>query len=57
MSERYWITGVQLGLLKLGVQGSAEDVIKKVVDEQFIGNYRTDKEQLAFKKCMYSLVV
>lgn len=53
MSERYWVTGVQLGTLQSLID---EDLRKMLVDEiidgQFIGNYRTEEEQKDFKKRM-----
>ena len=53
MSERYWITGVQLGLLHHDIRESVkEKVVEKIVDKQFIGNFRTDAEQKAFAKKM-----
>ena len=39
MSERYWITGVQLGLLKSYTHiNSRETIIKEIIKNQFIGN-------------------
>lgn len=43
MGERYWITGVQLGLLKAGLQEKqpseqAIKIIEKIIDEQYIGS-------------------
>ena len=38
MSERYWITGVQLGLLIALEKPKREKLVNKMVEEQFIGN-------------------
>ena len=45
MGERYWISGVQLGMLKAFSQMNDPDkdqdmdnIIDKVIEEQFIGN-------------------
>ena len=46
MSERYWITGVQLGMLlafqKTRMPNRANELIEEIIDKQFIG----DKEDL-----------
>ena len=52
MSERYWITGAQLGLIKTGYEHIIKETVDNVIENQFIGNYRTDKEQKAFKEEM-----
>lgn len=49
MTERYWITGVQLGLLKLAIeQGIVADETKKqlnkIEEKQFIGNMKEPYE-------------
>jgi hypothetical protein len=36
MSERYWISGAQLGMLKADVL--TEEELENIVDKQFIGN-------------------
>jgi hypothetical protein len=40
--ERYWITGVQLGILKFRAkQGDKKEInklIEEIIDDQFIGN-------------------
>jgi hypothetical protein len=45
MGERYWITGVQLGILKHHVEwdekGGALVLIDQIIDKQFIGNTRS----------------
>ena len=56
MSERYWITGVELGLLKaINIASERVILVEEITDKQFIGNYRTEKEQKAFKKQMDSI--
>lgn len=46
MGGRYWITGVQLGLLKADIPWSSKmEIIDKVIDEQFIGK-RKDLEEM-----------
>lgn len=41
MSERYWITGVQLGMLKVqseyGSVDACHKLIDEIIDKQFIG--------------------
>lgn len=38
MSERYLITGVQLGMLKYLDKESKEKLIDEIIEKQFIGN-------------------
>lgn len=41
MSERYWITGVQLGILRVLVNQDAlkaMDILQSIEDKQFIGS-------------------
>lgn len=40
MSERYWITGVQLGIIKavLETNNQPTGMIDEIIDKQFIGN-------------------
>ena len=48
MSERYWITGVQLGMIKaLAGSDALQDVLKSVEDEQFIGSIDPNMAQEA----------
>jgi len=43
MSERYWITGVQLGCLEaLDNEETRKKLVDEIIDKQFIG----DKEDL-----------
>ncbi len=54
MSERYWVTGVQLGLLKVFSKGATvekavEKLLDEIIDKQFIGNFRTAQEQIDFE--------
>ena len=57
MSERYWITGVQLGILKAlvssEIDNNTEIIIKQleeIEDKQFIGNVNSQEFQRALKK-------
>ena len=54
MAERYWITGVQLGIIKAHLDRlpDVEQPIKVLeeVENQFIGNYPTDKDKKCFLK-------
>lgn len=57
MSERFWISGVQLGIIKAGltssedrVVGNALETMIDVIDKQFIGNFPTDKDKKRFKR-------
>lgn len=51
MSERYWVTGCQLGLLmSIPNKKDRQKVGNKVIDKQFIGNYPTDKDKEQFLK-------
>jgi hypothetical protein len=50
MSERYWITGVQLGMLKAPT--IPHSIIDGVVKDQFIGNFPTDKDKERFERQM-----
>lgn len=38
MGSRYLISGVQLGLLVLNSRDKRENLIKEIVDEQFVGD-------------------
>ena len=48
MGERYWITGVQLGMLiaanNAGKENVIDDVLKTIQDQQFIGNTKPRPE-------------
>lgn len=37
MSERYWITGVQLGMLQELPKNERKKLVEKIIDDQFIG--------------------
>lgn len=54
MSERYFITGVQLGLLKSEhmTQARKDKLVDGIVDEQHITNCYTPEKQAEFKKLM-----
>lgn len=48
MSERYYITGAQLGVIKACAENSKEPevvkvILKEIEDEQFIGNIHQDE--------------
>lgn len=49
MGERYWITGVQLGMLKAFAQMNypekehIEKIIDEIIDNQFMGNTNDSK--------------
>lgn len=54
MSERYWVTGVQLGILKAFSKGAVFEkavgkLVDEIIDKQFIGNFRTIEEQTNFE--------
>lgn len=54
ISERYWITGVQLGMLK---EKTVDEKVKdkmtdEIIDKQFIGNYYTEEEKKQFEEKM-----
>jgi hypothetical protein len=40
MSERYWVTGVQLGLLQVGDEMERKRLVNKIVNEQFVTNVK-----------------
>jgi hypothetical protein len=51
MSERYWLTGAQLIMLEMANRiGDREDIVKQIVENQFIGNVYTQTDQNQFKK-------
>ena len=50
MSERYWINGVQLGLLN--PDGKNNKLVSEIIDKQFITNCWTDQEKRIFKEEM-----
>ncbi len=52
MSERYWITGVQLGLLQTKDLETKRKVVEEIIGKQFIGNFFTEQEQKTFKIIM-----
>lgn len=56
MSERYWITGCQLGLMAESEKEKRKALLDKIVDEQFITNCWTDEDKQAFKNLMNELV-
>ena len=49
MSDRYWITGVQLGvLITIPSHKQRQDLVNEIVDKQFIGNSNEqDEDELA----------
>jgi len=39
MSERYWITGVQLGLLQvIPEEKNRKELVDEIIDKQFMGD-------------------
>jgi len=53
VSERYWITGVQLGVLASNApQARRRYIVEGIIEKQFLGNYCTAEEQKQFKKKM-----
>ena len=57
MSERYFITGVQLGLLKLNnIKSTRQGIVKDIIDNQFIGNFPTEEDKIRFEKMIKELV-
>lgn len=44
MSERYWISGVQLGLLQELVYEERKKLVKEIVDKQFMGHEKDLKK-------------
>lgn len=55
MADRYWITGVQLGIIKAHLSRLPDveqpiKVLEEVESEnQFIGNYPTDEDKKRFE--------
>jgi len=54
MSERYFITGVQLGILLTADKKEIERVINNIIDKQFICNLKIN-EYRKFEKEMKNL--
>jgi len=59
MSERYFITGVQLGML---VQKEVDEETKKklmdiIIDKQFITNCHSNEDKINFKKKIREIFV
>jgi hypothetical protein len=51
MSERYWITGAQLGLLQVAAtEESRKFVIDNIIDKQFICNCFTEEAKKKFEE-------
>lgn len=53
MSERYWITGVQLGIIKAQISNKTHllELVKEIEDKQFIGNLElTDEWEIILRK-------
>jgi hypothetical protein len=51
MSERYWVTGVQLGLLQLTPEESErKKLVNKIVNEQFITNIKCNVADRIIKR-------
>jgi len=59
MAERYWVTGVQLGMLKgIPHSGNAEKtkIINGIEDKQFMGSFPTDEDKKRFEKEIKKIV-
>ena len=53
MSERYWITGAQLGCLAAFPEKiERKELVKKIINKQFIGNCENLEEQKKFRQIM-----
>ena len=50
ISERFWASGVQLGMLVAMNDAERKKLVQTIVAEQFIGNYNTPQEQSIFLK-------
>lgn len=50
MGERYWVTGVQLGLFRSANRKDRDKEIDLVINNQFIGNFPTDEDKKSFLK-------
>ena len=63
MGERYWITGVQLGLFKYAIdpkvkakdrkelsESVLKEIYKTITDEQFISNFELEEDKKRFIK-------
>ena len=51
MGERYWITGIQLGLLQeCDNKPYRKELIEEIIDKQFIGNFESDKDKERFEE-------
>jgi hypothetical protein len=58
MSERYWITGAQLGLFIVqSRKPRRERIVNEIIDKQFICNAWTDKEKLEFENRMNEFIL
>jgi hypothetical protein len=52
MGEKYWVTGVQLGMLVAMNDAERKNLIQTIVADQFIGNYPNEQSQKLFLKQM-----
>ena len=50
MGERYYITGVQAGMLQTLELKEREKLVEEIIDKQFIGNFISDKDKARFLK-------
>jgi len=46
MGGRYWISGVQLGLLIISHADKRQEQVDKIINEQYIGNKKDLKEMI-----------
>lgn len=42
MTERYYLTGVQLGMLKVFAVNNGKEILEHIEENQFIGNERLE---------------
>lgn len=58
MGERYWITGVQLGLLKaVPFASDRNKVIDKILDNQFIVNCIEEQDKKEFEEILKNIPI
>ena len=53
MSGRYYVTGVQLGMIQALIKTgktNVEKLVNQIINKQFIGDYPTDKDKKRFLK-------
>lgn len=51
MSERYWLTGVELGLLVcIDSREERDKLANEIIENKLIGNFESDEEKRQFEK-------